>query len=61
MAQSGSKNDDAIYHAAAARYLGLAQAEQEEPDDPYLKKDNDDYEATEEDIAPIVAKKTNAS
>ena len=57
--------DDAIYHAAAARFVGMrafaqSSAEAEEPVDPYMKKD-DDFEATEEDIQPVVAKKPNAS
>jgi hypothetical protein len=55
-----SDNDDAIYHAAAARYLGMSSPEAEELDDPYLKN-NDDYEATEEDITPVVAKPNNSS
>jgi len=37
----------------------LAQSEAEEPDDPYMKKD-DDFEATEEDIQPVVKKTSNA-
>ena len=44
------------------RAFAQSSAEAEEAVDPYLKKDQDeDFEATEEDIAPVVAKKSNAS
>ena len=44
------------------RAFAQSSAEAEEADDPYMKKDQDeDFEATEEDIAPVVAKKANPS